>query len=191
MKPIIFLDMDGVLVDFVTGMADAIGKKIISIPRGNSDMETWPGIDMPVQAFQDALDAQGHLFWTELKKYSWSDELVDICETVGDTYILTAPSRNPGCSSGKVAWIENNYPSLSKKIVLARDKFLCATPSRILIDDTEQKIADFINHDGRTILFPQPWNANAFMAPTREERLAYIRHALNLYTLHFKENGII
>lgn len=159
-KPIIFLDMDGVLVDMVSGAFKSLNITDYKIPPMEYDMTKWEGVNLSTRDFWDAIDKTNEHFWANLDKYLWSDELVKLCEQYGDLFILTAPSRNPYCLAGKMMWIKKYYPQLVRKIIITPHKYLCAARNRILIDDTDAKIEKFAKHGGKTILFPQLWNKN-------------------------------
>jgi len=148
-------------------------------------MEYWPDINMTKEGFQNHLDSLGFDFWSNLPKYMWADSLVKLCESFGDVSILTAPTKNPECSSGKFAWINKHYPHLSKKMIINRDKFYCAAPDRILIDDTEKKVNKFAEYGGKHILFPQEWNSNHTMA-TYPGRMVYTEILLKAHAITIK-----
>ena len=68
----------------------------------------------------------------------------------------TAPSRNPLCIVGKSMWLDRYFPKVKR--IFTSEKYFCADPQTILIDDTDAKIEKFRKHGGRTVTFPQPWN---------------------------------
>lgn len=152
--------MDGCITDFVKGSLASLNIKEYSIPPGETEINKWPGVNISKTKFWKAIDATKEDFWVNLEKYPWTDELVEMCEKMGDLFILTSPSRNPHCLSGKMMWVQRYYERLQRKIVMTPAKYLCAAPGRILIDDTEDKINKFNDYGGDGILFPQPYNKN-------------------------------
>jgi 5'(3')-deoxyribonucleotidase len=157
-KPIIYLDLDGVLVDFVSGALKTLGVTNYKIPPNGYKIESWKGVGVSTKEFWKAIDATNEHFWADLEKYPWSDKLVRLCESYGSVFILTSPSRNPYCLAGKMMWLKKHYPRLTRSVIMTPHKYLCAAPNRILIDDNDDKINKFIEYGGTGILFPQMWN---------------------------------
>lgn len=162
MKEQLFLDMDGILADFVTGVSQAHGRPnpYLSDPGalGVWDMEKIWGMSAtdlwsPTNNFN---------FWAGLQKMPDADEIFALaCEKVGEENIaiLTAPSLSGACFTGKRAWIEKNYPSLARKIIFASAKGFLAGPGKWLIDDRDKNIEEFEAAGGRGILQPRLWNS--------------------------------
>lgn len=163
----LFLDLDGVIVDLVSGFLKQIGADSYVIPNNTYKMYEWDYLkngkifNISKQQTDDLFDSPSD-FWVDLPKYPWSDDLVDFCKTlagVENLFILSAPSKGESCK-GKVEWIEKHYPELSKQIILTKHKYLCASSDHILIDDSDWKIEDFISYGGNGVIFPQQWNSN-------------------------------
>lgn len=133
----IFIDMDGVLSDFdahakAHDKFDATGK-----PKWDLlDQNWWK--TMPV--FAGALE-----FYNDMRK-------------LGATRILTAPVPVVDSFAGKAEWTLNFRPEsgrfalLDLCIVRASDKNLMAAPGRILIDDREKNIKEWVEAGGIGIL---------------------------------------
>lgn len=177
MNKIVFLDLDGVLADFVSSALEALGKSIDLNQQLEYSIENWFGITQ--KEFWLTIDSYGEDFWRNLDVYPWARELVNMMPK-HDTYILSSPSRNPVSSSGKVAWVQANFPKLKGKIILTSHKHLLSSPNRILIDDSEHKINPFIKSGGEGILFPQPWNYNFFQGITPEQKISFVKENLKL-----------
>lgn len=179
--PTIYLDMDGVLCDFVTPAMELLDPTVvIEIPRGNPYMTDWYGISH--EEFWRRIHSGGIAFWENLEKYSWTDDLIEFCESISNVYILTSHGGSDRAAAGKCLWIDRHFPRLRNKIIITENKHLLAKPDAILIDDTDTKIYNFHMHGGRTILFPQRWNTfNCITDP-----LAFVKKELggisNLYT---------
>lgn len=136
-KPIIYVDMDGVLVDFNSGVAqlpDDLRKEY------EPDFDYVPGIFATMDPMPGAIDACKILF----AKY--------------EVYFLSAPSRkNPSCYTDKHNWIAfhvgENY---AQYMILSRHKHL--QRGDYLIDDRPVP-----NFKGKQLLFGSPefpdWNA--------------------------------
>ena len=123
MKKIIYIDMDNVLVDFVTGIAK-LSKDIQDKYEGHLD--DVPGIFSLMEPMKGAIDAFNTLSQSE--KY--------------DVYILsTAPWDNSTAWSDKVEWVKkylgvNGY----KRLILSHHKNL--NTGDYLIDDRTKNGAD-------------------------------------------------
>ena len=110
----LFFDMDGVLVDFQSGLAQQ-DEKTLREYEGRED--EIPGIFGVMKPIDGAIEAVHRLS----KHY--------------DCYILsTAPWRNPSAWSDKVAWVTKYLDDIfHKRIVITHCKHLCK--GDYLIDD--------------------------------------------------------
>lgn len=152
-----YLDMDGVLVDFVSGSLRYHGKHLPmsevrwEFPKQVGFSGTWAA------EFWDKLDFD---FWANLE---WTPEGRDLLWVVeqkfGDNVILmTSPCDTPGSVEGKIAWIKNNLPKYRRKFMVGPAKHLTAGPGKVLVDDHEGNTDKFVEHGGRAVLVPRPWN---------------------------------
>ncbi len=159
----IFVDLDGVLVDFISAALECHGATIAR--------DDWPPAEWSVpkilgiskSEFWRKIDDLGHTFWADLQPYAWKDPLIAAVSSIDSRWtIATAPSMNPACPHGKILWMRKHLPKESNRdfmrFMIGRDKHALAGPSAILIDDSDEKINDFTAAGGIGILFPQPWN---------------------------------
>lgn len=175
-----FLDMDGVLVDFIGGVLRAFnikdnpydditnyGKKIIN------------ALNISSKKFYNALD---YNFWKDL---NWTKEGKNILELIEKYFgksnicLLTAPTRNIGCIPGKLKWVEENLPEYKNQILIGKAKYFCAAPNKILIDDNRENIQDFINYGGNGILVDRPWDEYYSYKNTYDSILISIEKKIN------------
>lgn len=169
-----FLDMDGVLVNFVKGVCLAHGKKTpYTEPEalGIFDMEKLWGISVP--EFWKATEYVG--FWRELEKHEDADTLVSfLCSTFGteNICILTSPSESPFCIPEKKAWIEEHFPQFKKQILFGSVKHFLAGPDRVLIDDRDKNIENFVNAGGVGWTYPRLWNC---LWPFADDSMAHLK----------------
>lgn len=146
----LFLDMDGVLVDFDSGIArlDADLRD-----RYAGRLDDVPGIFALMDPMPGALDAFGQL------------------SGVYDTYLLsTAPWDNPTAWSDKLAWVKRHLGDPAhKRLTLTHHKNLAR--GHILVDDRDRHgAADF---DGDWIRFgTAPWHDWATVLPHLLDRAA-------------------
>lgn len=165
----IYLDLDGVCVDFPSGLARLMGldrdlfysercdhygaeKQIISeelgIPFGEEELHA-------------RLGEAGAEFWMGLEKYSWTDDLIEMCSEYAPVMIMTKPAQHPSSSMGKHAWIQKNLPKI-QRFSLTNSKHHTAHRNAFLIDDYDEGVRLFREHNGLAYLFPQPWNCKAW-----------------------------
>ena len=113
-KKRIFFDLDGVLVDFQSGV-DKLSEEVKEEYKGRID--EVPGIFSLMQPIPGALEAVQLL----AKNY--------------DVYILTtSPWNNPTAASDKVEWVKKHMNGIfHKRVVISHHKELCI--GDYLIDD--------------------------------------------------------
>ena len=164
----VFLDLDGVLVDFVGGL-----HKLWSIPY---DLTNYPYekakwdmlLDIPgVDNFSEVDDACDREFWHRL---NWIHDGRDIFKHIfdrftNDIYLLTTPMSNLGSWTGKALWVNRNIPVFNKRLIItSASKSLLAGPGTLLIDDRDKNVEEFIAAGGNACLVPRPWNKGYAMA---------------------------
>lgn len=149
----IFLDMDGVIVDFARGICDRYNL--------NYNKETSSNlVNFLTNDVWEDLEKDDN-FWFNLPKFEWSDKLVKACQECAETFILSAPGViNLKSASGKVKWLNHYYPEFGDKFILTYHKYLLAHPCRVLIDDTHGQIEKFKEFGGATILFPHSFDVS-------------------------------
>lgn len=155
----IFLDMDGVLADFV-GAACRVHNRTCYDKRehmGEFSLEKCWGISAAeFWAPTDSFD-----FWMNLDKTAEADMIVETAvDIVGweNVAILTIPSDLPECINAKKEWIKFYYPRLAKQMIFAYDKGFIADPGKLLVDDRDRNVEDWKAVGGDAILVPRPWN---------------------------------
>ena len=151
-KPIVYLDMDGVLADFFGGVEKLYGvshwKELTSDKTKDLKKEVINRIT-------------GTDFFATLPKFSTADQLIDMVKefTGGKFSINTSPLRgdNENSAKYKKVWVSNNIPQpdtmiiTGRKETYARDK-ASGTPN-ILIDDRPINIEKWQAAGGHGILY--------------------------------------
>ena len=135
----IFVDMDGVLVDFEDGYERLTGKNI----KGNhvkGDADFW-------QPITDA----GIKFWAGLKWMPDGKELWSYIKPYNPK-ILSAPSREESSKIGKHVWVKNNISDTKLILRSAERKQELSELNAILIDDREDNIQQWKDAGGIGIL---------------------------------------
>jgi 5'(3')-deoxyribonucleotidase len=182
----IYLDMDGVLVNFAEGVANILGDPPNKITSWN--VCEWYGITgntlwrvlEPINNSQAQED-----FWTMLRPYGWCDQLIRELETYDlDIILTTTPTTSSRSLSGKASWINSYLPRFNRSFIMTPRKELLSKEG-ILIDDSNYNVEEFERRGGKAILFPQPWNSNRHV-DGRKAAMEYInicmRDILNIKT---------
>jgi len=133
---IVYVDMDGVLVDFESGISK-LTKDEQELFKGKYDL--IPGIFSTMDPIYGAIDGIRTLC-----------KIPDV-----EVYILsTAPWGNSSAWADKVDWIKKYIPEFEKRLILTHHKDLCR--GNVLIDDRETNGAN--NFHGQLFKFHQKNN---------------------------------
>lgn len=163
----IYIDMDGVLTDFVGHMCVSIGYTG-GWPAGVYDVELATGINP-----WKSLEREGLNFWTTMPKTQEADALMGLIRE-RDYYICTALTLDPMAAAGKLIWLRQHFPCVRNRYVITTHKHLLAKPGDILIDDSDDNVDRWNKAGGRGLLFPRRWNSLYHISHQYE----YIRHHL-------------
>jgi 5'(3')-deoxyribonucleotidase len=188
----IYLDMDGVLVDFVGGV---LAHHNID-PSEQANIKSWDffqQFEIDEKNFWKTT-AGKIAFWRNLPPYDYTQDVMDYCRMYAEEVKLCTSCGCPAAASGKNDWAKTWLNIESKDVIHIVDKWrLAYMPGTILIDDSEINLAHW--HNACTaanrglyawsILFPQPWNTSRHFADTR---LAYLQRNLRVHSTR-KENG--
>jgi len=155
----IFIDMDGVLVDFTSGICSALGKEGMEDQIDN--WEIWNVLGITETEFWAPCASE--CFWENLR---WTEEGTEILArallAVGpeNVFLFTSPADFPRSFSGKAKWIKAHLPNFGRQVLMGPAKYLYAKPGHLLIDDSDINVKAFRAAGGQTILVPRPWNVN-------------------------------
>lgn len=183
---VIYLDMDGVLVDFIGHVFRLFG---VDLSKGRDLRETVRGWDGITDGLSEALGREvsgkelwesiakaGMEFWADMPWCPWGKELLVECEKIAPVVIMTTPTREPLSAAGKAAWIYKNLPGHGM-YALSPCKHLMAHPGALLIDDSDTNVSNFAKSGGMAYLFPQPWNESRGNID-QDDRLSGVRAIL-------------
>jgi 5'(3')-deoxyribonucleotidase len=148
-KPIVYVDMDGVLADFFSEWA-----KMAGIKTGNYK-------DIPPANVDPTLDKMiGTDFFAQLPKFATADKLIQmIINHYGSYKILSSPLRNDHENSKKhkIDWIGRKLKIKPKETIISSNKVAYATQAdgtpNILIDDLGKNIQNWMNNGGLGIKY--------------------------------------
>ena len=161
MDPVCFLDMDGVLVDFVAGAHKVHGKTY------EYKSVTWEFMKHFGVSNNDFWAPMGFDFWADLPWTKEGPELLRGLERYfpESIVLMTSPCLTVGSVEGKVEWIRRNMPNYARKFFVGPAKHLAAGPGKVLIDDHDNNVDLFRLYGGNAVLIPRPWNRLADFAP--------------------------
>lgn len=162
----IYVDMDGVLFDFV-GAACKIHN------RSTEDIHEWDFFKewgMSDDEFWKPIVSIGHEFWENLPLYPHAMDLLKVVEKYDpDWSILSSPAGvghtyngnldYTECVTGKSASITKHFGvNVLFRSIFTRKKERLAIPGSILIDDNDKTVENFTSSHALGLLFPQKWN---------------------------------
>lgn len=128
-KPLLYLDMDNVLVNFHSGLdrvSEEVKQQYDCDKDGKPHYDDIPGIFSLMDPMKGAVEA------------------VDKLKEKYDIYILsTAPWDNPSAWSDKLLWVKKYFGDVFyKRLILSHHKNLCIQPGTYLVDDRDRHGAD-------------------------------------------------
>lgn len=155
----IYLDIDGVLTDFVGAVLELYGR-----PESDRNLvRSWDGIPAVVDTnnlcMWERIAGEGQVWWATLPWTEHGEAIAEICERAGPFVLMSTPTREPSCAAGKIEWINQYFPSSDRRFALTPCKHHFAHPGALLIDDSERNVRAFRENGGEAILWPAPWNA--------------------------------
>lgn len=159
----VLLDMDGVLVDFISGALEIHNIKETQEEIYKSNPGEWDLmklLNMSAPAFFKPMDEE---FWAKLDWMPDGHQILVMLEKAfgqENITICSSPSENYGCIDGKKRWIERHLPRHYKhNTIFTNKKERCARSDTVLIDDSDKNILKFKEKGGVTYLVPRIWNS--------------------------------
>lgn len=160
----LFLDMDGVLVNWVRG-----AHELHNLPW---DDNNWPyaigpdGWDfykneLAFPSFDTFAKDMGYDFWNELEWMPDGKRIIEVCEQIigkDCVYLLTAPCHTPGTVEGRLSWISREMPNYRNRVLVGDCKEAIAGPKSILVDDWERNVKRWREAGGLAVTCPRAWN---------------------------------
>ena len=182
MEKILYVDLDGVLVNFIGGWMDhyfIMNRKPVTKWNFGEDY----GLDR--EDFYKSITSLPISFWSNLAPLPWSRELLailkmDLGKAFGaDKIMFLSHSVSEDCRIGKQLWVNKHFPDLGDSLITVSDSRLkskFANNNSILIDDKFQTCVEFARGGGKAFLFARPWNRNQTVCERSE--LAYDLHVV-------------
>ncbi len=158
MKIQIFLDLDGIIRDFVAGCINLFDLDNCT----HEDITGW-GVIGDIACKKYGLSNDGFWesmpsnFFEHLPKTEHAEHVLALMRPLNPT-ILTTPSPNGAGSTQR--WIRRELPDFfnKEKYLIGPDKSSCAHSGSLLIDDSDENCINFTMNGGDVITFPRPWN---------------------------------
>ena len=174
-KPLIFIDMDGVLCDFVGGVLTALLEDNYIQEQPGDLLKRWqksfPGewdiCKVTTCSNEDmwrTIHNIGKSFWSELEETSLYLPLRSLLKELEaeervSVMVASSPSNNASSYTGKFEWLKSRRINAHSRAMLGSQKHLLAATGRILVDDNDDNCRRFKEHGGRAVLVPQIWNS--------------------------------
>ncbi len=160
MPPItlVFLDMDGVLADFVGAACKVHGNRD---PSAVQTWDFWEPWGLTADEFWAPIRCRE--FWASVPPIAaatslvWEYQRLYGAERVA---ILTNPGRaGNGGVDGKIDWITEHLPNFPRdQVIFTAAKQFCAAPGHLLVDDSPMNCKLWQAYGGEALLWAQPWN---------------------------------
>lgn len=154
----IYSDMDGILTDFTTAYLKLVNSELI-----HDDIKNWDiylHTSQTEKEFWNTLELAGEDFWEHISPYIGCFDMIKKLQSIDKITILTSVF-SPSAAIGKIKWLNKWLPqSPIMPVCFDTEKWKYANSDSILIDDKPENIIEFIEHGGRGLLYPQPWNEN-------------------------------
>jgi hypothetical protein len=154
----VFIDLDGVLADFLTHACARFGRTLNELPTGVYDLSRLFGMPW---AEIDARIGRDYDFWRHVPMYPWTKNVITLLReaqtdgVIGDLFVLSSPwQQSPECHKAKLEWCDANLGIPTSDAILTPHKSLLAGPNRLLIDDLPSHCEEWCKRGGYAITFP-------------------------------------
>jgi 5'(3')-deoxyribonucleotidase len=157
----LYLDVDGVLADFIGGCERLFERRI---PQDRQvDWHFYRDWGLTDRSFWNAIREMGREFWEDLAVKDSGRRLVkalEIWRPKVDITFLTAPAPWPEAVAGRIAWLQRHFPQFPVITCPTGLKHRLAAPGRALIDDNEETCSAWELLGGQVLVWPAPTNRN-------------------------------
>lgn len=160
-----FIDMDGVLVDFLAGAMRLHNKKFEDINHGAWDPKN--SFNMSEEEFWAPVNAD---FWADLPPTPQCQQLFQLLADrfgMENLCILSAPPRVSKklkgtmghAVEGKYNWCLKHVPQIADQCLFGWSKDFAARDRAVLVDDTYRNISEFERAGGKGVMVEYYWNS--------------------------------
>jgi hypothetical protein len=189
-KRTVFIDLDGVMVDWFGGVADLIGDDpniFRDIYLNDPDPKNVVNNLIQHNNVWTKILAGGPEWWADLDPLPWAAELWATMKTMGKVCVCTSsgnskkyPETAAASSAGKVLWMGKHLDDPNNFAICPR-KALLAHPDAVLIDDFERNIRAFSKAGGYGILWA---NQYELLEASEIQWRVYIKNVCDLMRSH-------
>ncbi|MCK5788639.1 MAG: hypothetical protein KAH32_06560 [Chlamydiia bacterium] len=137
---IIYIDMDGVITDFVEHAEQTFGVRFNTLLDDDN-------------MFWSLIRKEGEKYWSEMPMMSDAKKLMNYIKDENISILSSAGSSKNATKdtiNGKKKWMKKNYPKVN--VIIEYHKYKYAHKKAILIDDLQKNISPWIKSGGIGIL---------------------------------------
>jgi 5'(3')-deoxyribonucleotidase len=180
----IFVDLDGVMVDWLGGIRELAGKpdSIYDSIRQNHSSLNYKTVNeiyggRPV--LDDLQKQCTHEWWLNLRQFEYANFLITRLSSEFPVAFLTSPGKSTTSASAKLEWQKTNYPAIP--ILIGKYKYLAASESKVLIDDDKWQLDNFEEHGGFSVQWPNQFALEGINMKEIGELVSDIINRIKLY----------
>jgi len=166
----IYIDMDGVLADFVGGCETKFDRLSPYVEKCADFEKYLGGMGGIPHAWGMTMDdlwrpiERDPTFWSGLALLPGAIQIYQTAVSLvgqDNVHILSSHGGLRKCIDGKMDWLEKYFPfiHLSHNYHFAVKKWHFAAHDRLLVDDQDNNVDPFRQKGGQTILVPRAWNS--------------------------------
>ena len=167
----IFLDLDGVLANWINSVFRLFGKEYDEATYPNN-WNVWEEIGLDSEEEMWARIDGSTNFWENIKPYYWKEWLLWRCKSSAPTTILSKPHKRASCYFGKADWCRRHCGIGDPWLV--QEKWPIARKNWLLIDDNNENCQKWADNGGHAIIFPEPWNGRRGMIDKRQYYVGFM-----------------
>jgi hypothetical protein len=156
-RPIVFLDMDGTTVDYMSAALRVHGLDAKTHAFSPDCYWQHEALGITLDEWADPIRAQGADWWANLEPYPHFHELHQHLRTHSGAVYFLSRAVCDVAAAGKARWLRKHAPDTPYFVGNAPKALLAATDT-LLIDDSPDECRSFSRCGGGAVLFPQPWN---------------------------------
>ena len=161
-KPIVLLDVDGVIANLLKSLLCEINKQT-GLKLTEKDVTDWDIFECLNHTNYDIKSICLNCFSQpgfayNLEPYEYAVESIATLQTMADVYILTMPFDSPTWVADRTRWLKEHFNISPDKIIYAHDK--CMINGDIFIDDRPYFVESWkkTHPNGLALLWDQPYN---------------------------------
>lgn len=175
---LVYLDVDGVLADFIGQCERYFDRRLEDGKR--ADWYFYRAWGMTDASFWKEVENFGFSFWAEMPVLESGRAMLKVLNSFGrqiDVCLLTAVAPIPSAMAGRMSWVRRNFPQFVQRMIVCPTKLKTrlAAPGRVLIDDCQDTVENWKLLGGKALLWPGPANARfqEFWSPPDARPITY------------------